>query len=82
MQNEAAVSAGRSIRAVRELAGLTLAQAAELTGRSTGYLSQVENGKAARVSVKYVANTIGALSAYISDPVAKAQPAISEEDAA
>jgi transcriptional regulator with XRE-family HTH domain len=69
MQNEAAVSAGQSIRAVRELAGLTLAQAAKLTGRSTSYLSLVENGKASTVSVKYIANTIGALSEYIANPV-------------
>ncbi len=82
MQNEAAISAGQSIRAVRELAGLTLAQASKLTGRSTGYLSQVENGKASQVSVKYVANTIGALSAYIADPVAKAQPLEVKEEAA
>ncbi|MCK2024612.1 helix-turn-helix domain-containing protein [Microbacterium sp. kSW2-24] len=79
MQNEAAVTAGQSIRAVRELAGLTLAEAAELTGRSAGYLSTVENGKAANVSVKYVANTIGALSEYIANPTRKprAEPEMS-----
>lgn len=69
MRNEAARAAGQSIRAVRELAGLTLTEAAALTGRSVGYLSQVETGKAANVSEKYVANTIGALSAFIANPV-------------
>lgn len=73
MRNEAARAAGQSIRAVRELAGLTLAEAAAITGRSPGYLSQVENGKADNVSVKYVANTIGALSAYIGSPIQPAQ---------
>lgn len=68
MRNEAARSAGQSIRAVRELAGLTLTEAATLTGRSAGYLSQVETGKATNVSSKYVANTIGALCAYIANP--------------
>lgn len=71
MQNEAARAAGQSIRAVRELAGLTLAQTATLTNRSAGYLSQVETGSAANVSEKYVANVIGALAQYIAQPVAE-----------
>lgn len=75
MRNQAARAAGQSIRAVRELAGLTLAEAAVLTGRSAGYLSQVENGKAENVSEKYVANTIGALSAYIANPVNRVEAA-------
>ncbi|MBF4549704.1 helix-turn-helix domain-containing protein [Pseudoclavibacter sp. VKM Ac-2888] len=79
MQNEAVRAAGQSIRAVRELAGLTLAQAAQLTGRAPGYLSQVETGKADNVTARYVANTMGALSAYIARPVEPAQRA---EDAA
>jgi transcriptional regulator with XRE-family HTH domain len=70
MQNEAAITAGQSIRAVRELAGLTQAEAAQLTGRSVAYLSLVENGKAPSVTPKYIANTIGALSKYIANPVA------------
>lgn len=74
MRNEAAQAAGRSIRAVRELAGLTLNEAAVLTGRSVGYLSQVETGKAVNVSPKYVANTIGALSAYIANPAQQSAP--------
>ncbi len=70
MKNQAAMAAGQSLQAVRELAGLTLAEAATITGRSAGYLSQVENGKAANVSGKYIANTMGALSAYIARPAA------------
>jgi transcriptional regulator with XRE-family HTH domain len=66
MQNEAARAAGESIRAVRVLAGLTLTEAAQLNGRSPGYLSLVETGKARNVSEKYIANTMGALSAYIA----------------
>lgn len=73
MQTEAARAAGQSIRAVRELAGLTLAETATLTGRSPGYLSLVETGRAANVSEKYVANTIGALSAYIANPAARSE---------
>ena len=69
MQNSAAIAAGQSIRSVRELANLTLAEAAQLTGRSPAYLSLVETGKAANVSAKYVANTIGALCDYIANPV-------------
>lgn len=60
-------AAGQSIRAVRELAGLTLTEAASIIGRSVSYLSQVETGKALNVSEKYVANTIGALSAHIAN---------------
>ncbi len=66
MRNEAARAAGQSIRAVRELAGLTIAQAAELVGGSAGYLSQVETGTAKNVSEKYVANTMSALSNHIA----------------
>lgn len=68
MRNDSAVAAGMSIRTVRELAGLTLSEAAALTGRSAGYLSQVETGKAENVTEKYVANTIGRLCAFIADP--------------
>lgn len=75
MRNEAAQAAGRSIRTIRELAGLTLAEAAVITGRSPGYLSQVETGKAPNVSGKYIANTVGALSAYIANPAQHAPPA-------
>lgn len=87
MRSDAARDAGKSIRAIRELAGLTLAEAAELTGRSQGYLSQVETGKAANVSEKYIANTIGALCAYIANPVrvalaAEPTPAPAESAAA
>lgn len=56
---------GQSIRAVRELAGLSLTEAATLTGRSAERLAQVEAGTATNVSSKYVANTIGALCAYM-----------------
>lgn len=82
MQNEAARAAGQSIRAVRELAGLTLGQAAKLTGKSPGYLSQVETGNAANVSEKYVANVVGALAKYIADPVADKVTELAEADAA
>lgn len=51
---------------MRELAGLTIAQAAELVGGSAGYLSQVETGTAKNVSEKYVANTMSALSNHIA----------------
>lgn len=71
MRNESAIAAGQSIRAVRELAGLTLAEAAVVTGRSPGYLSQVETGKAENVTEKYVTNTIGRLCEYIENPVAR-----------
>ncbi len=69
MRNEPAIAAGQSIRTIRELAGLTLAEAATITGRSPGYLSQVETGKAPNVTEKYVANTIGRLADYIANPV-------------
>lgn len=69
MRNESAIAAGQSIRTLRELAGLTLAEAAAITGRSPGYLSQVETGKAPNVTEKYVANTIGRLANYIANPV-------------
>lgn len=68
MNYKSAVAAGQSLRTVRELAGLTLSEAAEITGRSPGYLSQVENGKASNVSDKYVANTMGRLCDYIANP--------------
>lgn len=76
MQNEAARAAGQSIRAVRELAGLTLVEAAKLTGRSPGYLSQVETGNAANVSEKYIANVVGALAKYIGEPVVEHAAAV------
>lgn len=69
MRADTAKVAGQSIRALRELAGLTLLQVAQLTGRSPSYLSLVENGKAANVSDKYIANTVGAISRHIANPV-------------
>lgn len=71
MRTATTKAAGESIRALRELAGLTLAQVAQLTGRSPSYLSMVENGKAANVTDKYIANTIGSISQYIANPVSR-----------
>lgn len=51
---------------MRELAGLTIGQAAELIGGSSSYLSQVETGTAKNVSEKYIANTMSALSTHIA----------------
>lgn len=75
MRNQATLAAGQSIRTVRQLAGLTLEEAAAVTGRSPGYLSLVETGKAANVTEKYIANTIGQLCEFIANPTARVQKA-------
>lgn len=42
---EQSASAGASIRALRKLAGMTLAETADAAGTAVAYLSKVETGK-------------------------------------
>ncbi|KAB1647501.1 helix-turn-helix transcriptional regulator [Pseudoclavibacter sp. CFCC 14310] len=62
-------AAGTSIRAVREMAGLTLAEAARLVGSSPSYLSQVETGKAPNVTPRYIANAMSKLAEFVANPI-------------
>lgn len=68
-------AAGSSIRAVREMAGLTLTEAADLIGCSRSYLSQVETGKAPSPTPKFIANAMASLADFIANPIPAATQA-------
>ena len=56
---------GRRLRALRRARGMTLAQVAEETGFTTGYLSQIENG-AAVPALSALADMAAALGADVA----------------
>jgi len=61
---------GASIRTLRSLAGLTLAEVADDASTTTGYLSQVETGKTQATPVY-----IGRVTAVIADRMVRKVPA-------
>lgn len=63
---EQEASVGASLRSLRKLAGMTLAEAAEAAGTAPAYLSKVENGKL-KSSKAYVAQVTVAIASRLQD---------------
>lgn len=65
-------TAGAGLRALREVAGLTLDQVAAEASVSASYLSKVESG-AKTATAKWIGHVSGAISRHLTSPPQSAQ---------